>query len=440
METLEKLEIAVDDLAKGLASRKEVIDEIDKTVKEEKEKAEALASTQTELTATIDQLKTQADELVKQIKAFSRIRVPSENNWPAGYRSVWSSPDQAKRFGLFILASVLNRPKSIKALEDYGIEMQWIQGEKAMGEGTITGGGAVVPTEFFPNLLALQETYGVFRRNVNVWPMASDSGIAPKLSEGLTVYCPGEGKAITASDLTLGTVGLTAKMWATLTAISTQLDEDAAIAIGELVGRQIVRAFAKKEDEIGFLGDGTSTYFGHRGITGALRDVDATIANIKSLVVAAGNAYSEITLANFDTVAGTLPDYADDGDAKWFPHRLFYYTVMVRLALAAGGANATEIIQGRGVREKTFLSYPVEFSAAMPKTEANSQICTIFGNLRMGALLGDRRQLTIDSDKSVYFANVQIGVRGTQRVAITVHGVGDTTDAGPICGLITAAS
>ena len=76
----------------------------------------------------------------------------------------------------------------------------------------------------------------------------------------------------------------------------------------------------------------------------------------------------------------------------------------------------------------------------MPKTEANSQIAALLANLKMGAYLGDRRRLTIDRSTEAYFSTDQLGIRGTERVAPVVHGVGDTTDAGPICGLITAAS
>jgi len=226
----------------------------------------------------------------------------------------------------------------------------------------------------------------------------------------------------------------------TLTALDSELNEDAAIAIGELIGFLIGQAFAQKEDEVGFLGDGTSTYFGHTGIAGALRAVHATIASIKSLVVSDTDAtYANISLANLDNVCGILPDSADNGEAKWYCSRMFYYTVMVRLAMAAGGANATEILSGSVSREKTFLGYPVEFTQAMPKTQAASQICAILGNLNLGAYLGDRRKLTIDRSTEAYFTTDQIGIRGTERVAPTVHGVGDTTNAGPICGLILHA-
>ncbi len=341
---------------------------------------------------------------------------------------------------LLVLAGVAGNEAAKKALESQGIETRHIT-EKAMGEGTLTAGGALVPTEFIPDLIMLIENYGVFRRNTQEYPMPTDHAIAPEVTSGLTVYCPGEGTAITKSDIGLRNVGMTAKKWATLTAISSELTEDSAIAIGELVGRMIARAFAKKEDEVGFLGDGTSTYFGHTGVTGALRKVDATIANIKSLVVGSGTTYSALVLADFENLLGTLPDFAEDGlDVKWYCSRLFYYTVMLRLALASGGVNASEIIGGRGAKEKTFLGYPVEFAQVMPKVAAVSQICTVFGNLRMGTYLGDRRQLTIAQSREAFFEEDQLGIRGTERVAPTVFGVGDTTAAGPICGLITAAS
>ena len=432
-----KIEKMLQDMVKGLATKDELAKAIDEEVTKKIAEDEHLKETRT----LVEEVKAANDNLANQFKQLQRMQLSSSSSWPRSYemRAVWQNPEQAKNFGLFVLATAAGSEKARKQLEDQGIELAWITGEKAMGEGTLTGGGAVVPTEFIPTLIALQEQYGVYRRNAQVYPMASDSAVAPKLSSGLTVYCPGEGAPITASDLALKTVGLTAKMWATLTAISIQLEEDAAIAIGEIVGRQIAWAFAKKEDEIGFLGDGTSTYFGHTGITGALRAVHATIGSIKSLQVSSYKTHATMVMADFEGLLGRLPNFADDGNAKWYCHRLFYYSVMIRLAMAVGGANATEIIRGAGVREKTFLSYPVEFTQAMPKVAAANSICCLFANLPMGAYLGDRRMMAIDRSSEVYFANAQIGIRGTQRVAVTVHGVGDTTDAGPICGLIMAA-
>ncbi len=441
---LQKIEDSLEDISKNMATKSEVIKLIDDEVAKDKEERDAkIISVETEAKAAALELQEANKALEAKIKNLMRTRFNAIKT-PAGmYNGVWGDLETAKTAGLFILASVFGNQKAKELIESKGLSLDRFTGndkEKAMGEDVSSTGGILVPTELIPNLILLIEKYGVFRRNALEWPMSSDSAIAPKLTSGLTVYCPGAGVAPTASDLSFGSVGLNAKKWITLTALDSELTEDAAIAVGEVVGLMIGQAFAKQEDLVGFLGDGTETYFGHTGITGALRKVDATIGNIKSLVVGAGNAYGELTLANFETLVGVLPDYADDGNAKWFCHRLFYFTVMVRLALAAGGASATEIAFNRTTKEKYFLNYPVDFAQAMPKTAANDQICTVLGNLKQGAYLGDRRKLTIDRSTEAYFTTDQIGIRGTERVAPSVHGVGDTTDAGPICGMITAGS
>jgi len=435
----------VDDVKKNAATKTEVITLIDKKVEEDKEKAKA--ETQTlydKAVQEMEEIRRANEAMVRQIKLLQSTRFASIKTPSSMYSGCWGDLETAKNFGLFVLAEVGKRKEAGEMLDSLGIERKRIVGDevKAMGEDVGTTGGILVPTEFIPNLILLIEKYGVYRRNALEYPMASDSAVAPKLTSGLTVYCPGAGVAPTLSDAAFHAIGLNAKKWMTLTAIDSELTEDSAIAIGEIVGYLIGHAFAKKEDEVGFLGDGTSTYFGHTGITGALRAVDAAIANIKSLVIGAGAgaSYANLALTDFEGVLGIVPDYADDGDLKWYCSRLFYYTVMLRLALAAGGVNATEIIAGRGAKEKTFLSYPVEFTQAMPKTCAVSQICALLANLKMGAYLGDRRRLTIDRSTEAYFSTDQLGIKGTERVAPSVHGVGDTTDAGPICALITKAS
>ena len=433
----QKIEKMLQDTVKGLATKEELTKAIDEEVVKKIAEDEHIKETRT----AVEELKAANDSLANQVKQLMRTGFAAIKT-PAGlYNGMWGDLETAKTAGLFVLASIFGNKRAAEELDNRGIELKRFteKDDKAMGEDVLTAGGILVPTELIPNIIMLVEKYGVFRRNVLEYPMASDTALAPKLSSGLTVYCPGAGVAPTLSDATFKGVGLTAKKWMTLTALDTELDEDAAIAIGELIGFLIGYALAKKEDEVGFLGDGTSTYFGHTGITGALRAVDATIANIKSLHVATTKVYSTMVAADFEGVLSILPDPADDDNTKWYCSRTFYYSVMVRLAMALGGANATEMQTGAISRQRTFMGYPVEFSAAMPKTAAANQIAAIFGNLKLGAYLGDRRKVTIGRSTDAYFTTDQIGIRGTERVAPTVHGVGDTTNAGPICGLILSA-
>ena len=111
---------------------------------------------------------------------------------------------------------------------------------------------------------------------------------------------------------------------------------------------------------------------------------------------------------------------------------------MYKLADATARANMFEILSGR--KEKFFMGYPVEFVAAMPSTEANSQICCLLGDLQMGAYLGERRELRIDRSEHAYFG---IGPGRVPRVRANrcqCLRLRDTTNPGPIVGLIMAAA
>ncbi len=361
---------------------------------------------------TVEELKKFGDELTRRMRSLLQSGVSAED-----YRGFWMYPEQAREFGELVLTVIRN---------------------KAMGEGTQPGGGMLVPTELAKFFLEKLGSYGKFRRDTVVLPMGSSEIKIPRLDTDITVYCPGEGRVIPKSDPKGSQVGLVLKKWAALIKISRELEEDAIIAVGEIVGRSLIRSIAKKEDEVGFVGDGTSTYFGMTGIVGALRNVDVTIGNIKSLVVASGNSYSEITLGDFRKVIGVLPADADE-TAKWYMHKRFYYDVVWPLAETAGVANIFEILSNR--KDRYLLGYPVEFVHCMPYEEDDSQICAILGDLSMGSYLGQRNEvLQIDRSDQVYFETAEVGIRGIERIDINVYGVGDTSEAGPICGLITAAS
>ncbi len=362
-----------------------------------------------------EELKAAIDQLSIQLRRLGKAAVTGRID-EQEYRSFWRTTEEAKQFGEIILQ---------------------VMGKKAMGEGVQSEGGILVPEELASWIIQKIGQYGKFRSDALLVQIGSDRRNVPKVEADLTVYAPGEGEEITKSDMTFSSVGLTAVKLCCLCAASSELEEDTMVGLGEIIGVSITRSTAKKEDLIGFMGDGTSTYYGMTGIVGALRAVDETIGNIKGLVVAAGNAYSEITLANFREVVGILPEDFDD-TAKWYMSKKFYYNVVYPLAETAGVANIFEILSDRKI--KFLLGYPVEFVSCMPSTEANSQICALLGDLQMGAYLGERRQLTIDRSAEVYFANDQIGFRGTERIAVNVFGVGDTTEPGPIVGLITAAA
>lgn len=344
----------------------------------------------------------------------------------------------AYAFGMWFLASI-----GVEGGKQYCAENGIIL-QKAQNEGSNASGGYLVPHQFENMLIDLRESFGVFRRNAMVVPMTSDTRSDPRRVGGLTAYFVGESATITESNATWDRVNLTAKKIACLARITSELNEDAVIGIADYLAREIAYAFAVKEDGCGFIGDGTSTYGGIVGATTALLALSATRANIAGLQVGSGNAWSELTLADFNGVKSKLPQYAYQRGPKWYASQAFYYGVMEKLAVAAGGVTEQGI---RAVAQgPMFLGYPVEIAQALPTVEANDQVAALFGALDLAATFGDRRQTSIALSEHSRFANDEIEIRGTERFDIAVHDVGNASGTanlrvpGPIVGLLTAAS
>lgn len=345
--------------------------------------------------------------------------------------------ERAYRFGQWVLGGPLGNHAAREWCQQNGLMFRSAQVESINEKG-----GYLVPEEMGTDLINLIEKFGVFRQYAKIIPMASDMRSDPRVTGRLSSQFVAEMQEGTEGDMTFDQISLVAKKHMVLVPYSNEVSEDSAISIGDTLAEESARAFAEKEDRCGMLGDGSSTYGGINGVTEKLKGLSGTIANIAGLQVGSGNAYSELVLADFEGVVGRLPEYADMG-AAWFVSRRFYFNVMVKLLLAAGGVTPTEI---EDARNKRFLGYPVVFSQVMPSVEANSQVCALFGDLSLGARLGDRRKLTIAIDDSTYFKKDALLFRATSRFDINVHDVGNAAAAaadqvaGPIVGLITASS
>ena len=379
----------------------------------------------------------QPDEIFKslrtlrggQAKFFKGCEPYAEGRGPA---------QQSYRFGMWVLAAAGRVPYAAKWCQEHGI--------KTMLEGFNDSGGALVPDEFENTLIDLREMFGIFRQYADVRTMASDTKIVPRRTGGLTAFAVGEGAAITTSDAAWDNVQLVARKWAVLSKLSSELNEDAVIDLGNTLAGEIAYAFSEKEDQCGFNGDATSTFHGIVGVREKIKALSVTIANIAGLVVGTAPAasYGSLPLANHQDVVARLPQYADTPNARWFVHRGYFFGVMEKLALAAGGVPAAEVRAGNNVRR--FLGYEVVFSQVMPNVPATNQVVALFGDLAKAALFGDRRMTQIALSEHSDFANDLIAIRGTERMDVNVHDVGNASATatlrvpGPIVGLITAAT
>jgi len=359
----------------------------------------------------------------------------------------------AYRFFQWWSATNLPSHSALRAKAETFCQDNGIPTVKALNEGINEQGGALVPPEFDNMLIRLLETFGVFRRYTRMNQMAGDIKMVPRRTGGVTAAWVGEGASIAESTPNYDNVQLVAKKLAARVVMSSEIAEDSAISIADQLAFEIGTAFALAEDQAGFLGDGSPTYGGITGITQKLLGLSGTIANIAGLVVAfkdsdgtAANTFDEFGLKSFNATVALLPQYADTAQTAWYCHRSFYFGTMQRIELAAGGNTIREVATGDRAARPLFLGYPVNFTQVMPRTDANSQIAAILGDLTMATMMGDRRARTLFTDPFSLSANDQISVRGTERVDIVVHDYGNASataalrQPGSVVALISAAS
>ena len=415
----------------------------------------------TELNNEIDTLTNQVNEAksfeaikAKNAKRIAEVKtavneLPSTSTVKVGESSAKAKMNEAdyKSYvtGLFV-AGLSNENARQKYSDVTGVEY------KTHTQNQDATGGLFVPEETSSYIIDLKEEYGVFRRNARVEPMGSETIRIFRTNDDITAYWGSETGTLTASDMTFGSVVLTAKKLTALAVISDELNMNATVNLGQRFAESVARQFAKKEDEAGFNGDGTSAFGGITGVGNKFRQVleaaggtwtnDSHKANLGGVQVISGNLFSEATLSDFVTGYSKLPTYARAG-AKLFVNKTAFSASGERLALGAGGVTAAEIAGSFGMR---FLGFPVEIVDVMPSTDANSQVFAYFGNLAQAASMGDRMSTSIKTDTSLGFQNDTIYVKAAEYVDIAVHDVGNysataaTRVAGPIVAFVSQNS
>lgn len=342
---------------------------------------------------------------------------------------------QAYLSGMFFIAALTKDPRAVQWCSDHGIGMDrtlW----NAAGENQNQLGGVLVPDEIERTVIDLRESRGVARQEAMVKGMNSDTMYIPRRTGGLTAYFMDENPSagVTESDKNWNSVRLVARTLGTLSRYSLQLSDDAIISIGDDLASEIAYAFADKEDQCLFNGDGTSTYGGIVGLK------SGTAAGSTYTAITGNTAFSTLDRDDFESMVGQLPQYAEP-NAKWYISKAGWAASILRLIDAAGGNTWRDLANGK--RELSFLGYPVVIVQVMNST-LTAQVSTsglaYFGDMQQAVTFGNRRGISVFPSEHRYMELNQIGVRGLQRFDINYHERGDSSTAGSLIMLKTPAS
>lgn len=366
--------------------------------------------------------KERGKELIEATKS-SGITVP-RSEWrytPKNFVGPTARED-AYIAGMFCKAVVFKDEKARKWLDENCVDVQ-----NALVTYDNSLGGYLVPEQLENSIIRNVEQYGVFRRNVGMQkPLVGGTWSGPRRLSGITVTYPGEGVSGTESTPTVGLVQLKANDAVAWTKVSRNLDQDAISALGDMLVQEFALAYAIAEDSAGFIGDGTNTYGGIKGLKNALLagcDVTAT----------GDTTFADLERTTFESMVGALPDWPGI-QPKWYISKPGYYASMARLQMAAGGNAVADLGNGPVLQ---YMGYPVEFTSVLPKalTSLTGQRVAYFGDLSYAAAMGTARGMGIESDMSKYFHERMIAVQAFSRYDIEVYEVGTATEAGGMIAL-----
>ena len=343
-----------------------------------------------------------------------------------GYQNIgplraYKSEETAYKAGMWLRAVFAKDARAQQWCQDRGIGFRGAQtGDVA------SGGGYTVPDPVSEGVIEARNAIGVARQVCDVYPASSDSLSIPKLTAGQTVQYPDQADAITESDTTWGNVACTIKRRAVRTLISNQLLADSVVNMADRVASRAGYELGLREDTEFISGTGAA---GFGGVSGLKNGPSAG-----GTVDAAGTTYAAVTLAELNTVAGTLPDKYHSG-ASWIMSRAMFAKGVQRLLFAQGGTTVAETTDGTGAQ---LFGYPIYFTDNF--TEAVSEFALFFGNFFMGSVIADRQGIEIASSQDYAFNQDCLAIRVQARYDLKNHDVGSGSEAGSYIGLKLAAS
>jgi HK97 family phage major capsid protein len=305
---------------------------------------------------------------------------------------------------------------------------------KATNESGNVSGGFLAPTDYDAAMIRVVESFGSFRQGAEIRPTGSDGQVRPRRAGGLIANFVPEGAPIPESSFLLDAVETAQKGLKILGRGSTELLQDSAPVLAEFITKEMGYAFAGREDDAGFNGDGTSGFAGISGLA-------TKLVGTKSSVAAATGHNTFLTIDSNDIVnlmasvlAAAIPG------AAWYTSATGYAQSLCRLAAVSGGLVATRGPDGR--IDANYLGFPVRFSGKLPDVSSSltGKAMLFFGNLAMSSVIVERQEqmvLAMSLDRAL--DTDQFLIRGVRRLDIVNHTVGDANTRGPMAMLVGTA-
>lgn len=192
----------------------------------------------------------------------------------------------AEQLGAFAIASYAATDRLHQVIPDAKLrDERYAEAKRILGinqKAALTTSEVYLPMQFGTELKELIADYGVVRNAMTKVPLGKGTLRMPRVSSTLQAFLV---KAMSAQFLertfTAGYADLSSHKYGDITVAPREILEQGAIDVGAYLGQAAARMFAKIEDTVGLLGDGTGTYESRYGVGPRLSLTLA--ANVKTL-------------------------------------------------------------------------------------------------------------------------------------------------------------
>lgn len=288
--------------------------------------------------------------------------------------------------------------------------------QKALSEGTTTAGGFLVPEEFRLAVIRVAEEYGLIRRLANVFPTGLDTiNLAASNAEN-TVAWISENSIITETTASFTSPTIAIKKLAGITAMSKELFNDEKANLLSFISGVFGEDIAKKEDQAGLIGDGTSTYGSQTGLL--------NVSGINALAAPSGaTSYFDFTADDYlDTIFQSAMTGGSRSGGAFVMHPIVF-SKLRKVKTSGSGEYVVQMPTAPGV-PPSIWGYPIEVSEVMPSTDAAATKFVGFANFRRHCYFADRQsmELTIGTEGTVgsnnLFEKDMLALRVVNRVGL----------------------
>ena len=338
--------------------------------------------------------------------------------------AAFRSSSDAEACGRWIRGYVLGRAEDRSWYEKH-VEA------RALSPNDNNKGGVFIPDTFASTVIRLVESYGAFPAQANNLTMTSDTLYIPRRTGGNTAYHTAANAETTQTDMATDNVMLSSKEVRVGTRVPNQLIDDSAIDLAGLVADEFALAIAQRIDDDGFIGSGTSTFGGIRGIQWKFENETLT-AGIND---SSQSNVTALTIDDFMATVAKAPTYVlQSPSCGWYCTPQMHALAMQSLGLGSTGTTATEIVGG--MQAPRFLGWPVYFNNSMRKTVSTGQVVALFGDMKRSSHFALRRQVAVRASTDRYIEFDQTYFQATVSYDALTSDVGDASTAGPVVALI----